>query len=87
MPAAPSTPNRFAPFSVAGWVTSPPLGFLPDPCFWWPGPVHRTTPPVPRGTVVRGVPALVLSAELDLSYPTSEARQLSRMFPGAPCWS
>jgi hypothetical protein len=74
-------PNRFAPFSVKGWVKPPPLTPVPDPCIGWPKPVHRVTPPVPRGTVVPGVPALVLTGELDLNVPPSESPHVARMFP------
>jgi pimeloyl-ACP methyl ester carboxylesterase len=76
-------PNRFAPFSLDGWVVPSPLGFLPDLCIGWPAPIHHPQPPVPAGAVVPGLPALVLTGNLDLSVPPAESAQLTRMFPRA----
>jgi pimeloyl-ACP methyl ester carboxylesterase len=73
-------PNRFAPFALRAWVIPPPVGILPDPCIEWPRPVHRVTAPVPPGTVVHGVPALVLAGELDVNGPVNDPRALSRLF-------
>jgi pimeloyl-ACP methyl ester carboxylesterase len=75
-------PNRFAPFSVDGWVFPASLGgAAPDPCIGWPAPTHQPAPTVPSGTVVPGVPALVLIGDLDLNVPPRESATLTRMFP------
>jgi hypothetical protein len=39
--------NTFAPFSVDGWLSSPPDGLQPDPCIVWPTPEPGTQPAVP----------------------------------------
>jgi pimeloyl-ACP methyl ester carboxylesterase len=74
-------PNRFAPFSISAWVVPPPRGLLPDPCIGWPAPTHSPEPPVPAGTVVPDVPALILTGDIDLSVPSSESARVAEMFP------
>jgi hypothetical protein len=74
-------PNRFAPFSLDAWVQPPPVAFLPSPCIRWPAPTHHPAPPVPIGTIVPDLPALLLMGELDLRVPPSESAQLTRMVP------
>jgi pimeloyl-ACP methyl ester carboxylesterase len=74
-------PDQFAPFSVDGWVVGPPLGALPDTCIAWPAPTGPLAPAVPPGSVVAGVPALILTGDLDLNVPASESAQLTQMFP------
>lgn len=74
-------PNTFSPFSVGAWVQPAPLGFLPDPCIGWPAPTHSGEAPVPAGTVTPGVPALILTGDLDLSVPPAESAQASKQFP------
>ena len=76
-------PNRFAPFSVSGWLVPPPLGISPDPCIAWPAPTHSPEAPIPPGTTVAGVPALVLTGELDAGLPPAESTQVTRMFPNS----
>jgi pimeloyl-ACP methyl ester carboxylesterase len=77
------SPDRFDPFSLDAWIVPAPLGYLPDLCISWPAPTHHPEPAVPDGTVVPGLPALVLTGDLDLSVPPSESEQLTRMFPRA----
>jgi pimeloyl-ACP methyl ester carboxylesterase len=77
------SPRRFAPFSVAAWTASPPQGQQPDPCIRWPAPSHRIAPGVPAGVTVRGVPALVLSGDLDTDVATEESLKVRRVFPAA----
>jgi pimeloyl-ACP methyl ester carboxylesterase len=76
-------PDRFAPFSLDAWVVPAPLGYLPDLCIGWPAPTHSPEPPVPAGTKAPGLPALVLTGDLDLSVPPAESTQLTGMFPQA----
>jgi pimeloyl-ACP methyl ester carboxylesterase len=77
-------PGRFFPFSVDAWVFPPaPYFYAPDLCIGWPAPTHHAEAPVPEGTVVPGLPVLVLTGDLDLSVPPSESAQLTRMFPDA----
>lgn len=76
-------PSRFAPFSVSGWLVPPPLGVIPDPCIVWPAPTHNPEPPIPAGTVVPGVPALVLTGDLDAGLPPAESRQVTKVFPNS----
>jgi pimeloyl-ACP methyl ester carboxylesterase len=75
--------NQFAPFSVSGWMVPPPLGFLPDPCIAWPKATHNPEPPIPAGTVVANVPALVLTGELDQNVPPVESAAVAQMFPNS----
>ena len=77
------SPRRFAPFSVAAWTASPPQGQQPDPCIRWPAPNHRVEPGIPAGATVRGVPALVLSGDLDADVATEESLKVRRVFPAA----
>jgi hypothetical protein len=75
-------PGRFGPFSVDAWVSPAPTGaFIPDLCFRWPAPTHERERPVPAGTVVRGVPALILSGEYDIGQPRETAAGIQRLFP------
>jgi pimeloyl-ACP methyl ester carboxylesterase len=74
-------PDAFAPFSVDAWVQPPPFGILPDPCIGWPAPKHALEPPVPAGTVTQGVPALIVTGDLDLSVAPAESAQAARQFP------
>jgi pimeloyl-ACP methyl ester carboxylesterase len=74
-------PDAFAPFSVNAWVQPPPFGLLPDPCIGWPAPTHALEAPVPAGTVTQGVPALIVTGDLDLSVAPSESAQAARQFP------
>jgi pimeloyl-ACP methyl ester carboxylesterase len=76
-------PNQFAPFSVSGWMVPPPLGFIPDPCIVWPAPTHNPEPPIPAGTVIPGVPALILTGDLDVNVPPAESAQLTKLFPNS----
>jgi pimeloyl-ACP methyl ester carboxylesterase len=73
--------RMFAPFSVAAWVQPAPLGFLPDPCIGWPASTHHPEAPVPAGTVAGGVPALILTGDIDLSVPPVESAEARKQFP------
>jgi hypothetical protein len=74
------SPQRFAPFSVAAWTAPPPRGQQPDPCIRWPAPMHGTEPV--SGTAP-GVPALVLSGDLDTDVTTEESRKVRSVFGAA----
>jgi pimeloyl-ACP methyl ester carboxylesterase len=76
-------PNQFSPFSARGWLVPPPIGFSPDPCIVWPAPTHNPEPPIPAGAVVPGVPALILTGDLDVSVPPAESARLTEMFPNS----
>ena len=73
--------STFAPFSVDGWLSSPPDGLQPDPCIIWPTPEPGTQPAVPPRTRFPDIPALVLSGDLDLNVTTAEARDVAALFP------
>ena len=72
--------STFAPFSVDGWLSSPPDGLQPDPCITWPTPEPGTQPAVPTRTRFPDIPALVLSGDLDINVTTAEARDVATLF-------
>jgi pimeloyl-ACP methyl ester carboxylesterase len=72
--------DRFAPFSVKGWLGSNvPNG---DFCVPWPS---RTggQPAIPPGARFPAVPTLVLTGDLDTVVPSSNVRAVARQFPRA----
>jgi pimeloyl-ACP methyl ester carboxylesterase len=73
--------STFAPFSVDGWLATPPDGLHPDPCIVWPTPEPGTQPAVPPRTRFGDIPALVLSGDLDINVSTAEARDVAALFP------
>jgi pimeloyl-ACP methyl ester carboxylesterase len=77
------SPDRFDPFSLDAWVVPAPLGYLPDLCIGWPAPTHDPEPPVPDGTVVPGLPVLLLTGDLDLTVAPGVSTRLTGMFPNA----
>jgi pimeloyl-ACP methyl ester carboxylesterase len=75
--------DSISPFSLDGWLAPFPTGiFGPDPCIVWPAPRHELTPPIP-GDLPGNVPALILSGDLDLDTPTSEALVLADEWPNS----
>ncbi len=77
--------DSFAPYSVEGWLAPFPDGvFGPDPCVAWPAPEGEVAPPVPTGAEFPpGVPAMILSGDLDLDTPTAEAQVLADEWDGS----
>jgi pimeloyl-ACP methyl ester carboxylesterase len=77
--------DAFAPYSLDAWLSPAPIGPLgPDLCISWPAPDRDVQPPVPAGAAFPGgVPALVLSGDLDSNTPTSDARRLARSWPNS----
>jgi pimeloyl-ACP methyl ester carboxylesterase len=69
--------DAFAPFTKSVWAG----WFYDDACVAWPAP-DRFVPAVPDGSVVRGVPALILHGDLDTSVARLNSRDLLRIFPG-----
>jgi pimeloyl-ACP methyl ester carboxylesterase len=71
---APVPPAAFGPFDRAAAIEA---GTLPL-CADWPAPIR---PPAPDLPLPRGLPALVLSGELDLRTPLESARALAAALP------
>jgi pimeloyl-ACP methyl ester carboxylesterase len=75
--AADATPAAaFYPFDRRAALAAGPLPLCAD----WPAPARAVTPEPP---LPAGIPALVLSGELDLRTPLETARALTRALPGA----
>jgi pimeloyl-ACP methyl ester carboxylesterase len=70
--------NGFAPFTRKAWTTTNP----PDWCIGWPAP-HRFVPVMPPGSPLIGVPALLLSGDLDRNALTSMSRAQMPLFSNA----
>ena len=68
-------PRSFAPFSPRVWAKF----YVADFCLRWPAP-DRFTPAVPRGATVTGVPALILSGDLDTTFRPKPPAGCSRYF-------
>ncbi len=66
----------FYPFDRRAGIVAGPLPLCAD----WPAPARAVAPEPP---LPAGVPALVLSGELDLRTPLETARALARALPGA----
>ena len=72
-------PREFAPFSIEAWAVED--YFNPDPCVQWPAPGGRVEPPVPPGTNLPAIPALVLAGDLDSITPLEKSRDVADLFP------
>ena len=72
-------PREFAPFSIEAWAVAD--YFNPDPCVQWPAPGGRVEPPVPPGTNLPAIPALVLAGDLDSITPLEKSRDVADLFP------
>lgn len=71
--------NRFAPFSVAGWLGSGvPIA---DDCVPWPA--APAPPAIPPKAAFPAAPALVLTGDLDTAVPSENARAVAAQFPHA----
>jgi pimeloyl-ACP methyl ester carboxylesterase len=78
--------DRFSPFSIEGWLSPFPSGPIgpDDGCMAWPAPTGDVAPPVPEDARFPGsVPALILSADLDTTTPTADARLLADAWPNS----
>jgi pimeloyl-ACP methyl ester carboxylesterase len=76
-------PRPFRPFSPRGWSRA---GFEgTDTCLEWPAD-PTAEPPLTPGARLPGVPALVLSGDLDTNTPPSAGRQVARRF-GHATWA
>jgi pimeloyl-ACP methyl ester carboxylesterase len=76
--------TTFAPFSVGGWLAGAPTGLVgPDPCISWPAPPPNVPPAIPAGATFPSIPALVLSGDLDTVVPSTDARDVAKLFPDA----
>ncbi len=87
--------DRFAPFSVAAWTDGGPgrwdgsfdlvgsaSAYRVAPCLDWPAP-DRTVAPIPAGSALPGVPALVLASDTSVHSPREDVDALAALLPGA----
>lgn len=73
-------PAMYGPISKQAWAHPGYLGYQPLPCIasrW------EDRPSFPVGTKIRGVPSLVMAAELDFGLPPSAARLATEVLVGA----
>jgi pimeloyl-ACP methyl ester carboxylesterase len=78
-------PNVFAPFTIDEFLLMPLDYSVVNLCLRWPVPAPAYPPgqPVPAGTVFPGMPAIVLSGDLDSLTPAAQAAQAAALFPAA----
>lgn len=79
-------PTVFAPFTIDEFLQLPLDYSVVNLCLRWPVPAPAVYPPgqpVPPGTVFPGMPAIVLSGDMDSLTPAAQATRAAALFPAA----
>jgi pimeloyl-ACP methyl ester carboxylesterase len=78
-------PGVFAPFTIDEFLAMPLDYSVVNLCLRWPVPsaAHPPGQPVPPGTVFPGMPAIVLSGDLDSLTPAAQGAEATALFPNA----
>lgn len=76
-------PDVFAPFTIQEFLQMPLDYSVVNLCLRWPVPAAAYPPgePVPPGTIFPGMPAIVLSGDLDSLTPAAQASAAAALFP------